>query len=230
MTLEQARRPMGWGGWRPGAGRPKGRTTASHAPRAAFSASVPQHVTLRIAGGVGSIRRDRPVRVVRDVIVAVGHREDFRVVEFNVLGNHIHLVVEAADSVALARGMQRLGIRLARRLNALLGRRGALLAERYHARALRTPREVRNAIRYVILNARHHAAERGERLARGWVDPFSSAPWFDGWREPVRGGPAWLCALRETRRPTAPPRSWLLTIGWRRAGLIGVDEVPGCAA
>ena len=66
-----------------------------------------------------------------------------------------HFVVEAAGAVALARGMQGLTIRLARRLNVLLGRRGKLFAQRYHARPLRTPTEVRNAIRYVLLNGRH---------------------------------------------------------------------------
>ena len=227
LTLESARRPTGHGGWRPGAGRPRGRTTATHAPRPAFAASVPQHVTLRLAPGVRSIRNGRAVSVVRKVIVAGGHRETFRVVHFNVLGDHLHLVVEARDELALARGMIGLNTRLARRLNALLGRRGRFFAERYHARALRTPREVRLAIRYVLLNARHHAAQRGERLARNWIDPFSSAPWFDGWREPLRHHADWLRALTRAPCPTAPPRSWLLVAGWRRAGLLAIDDVPG---
>ena len=224
LSLDRARTPTGLGGWRPGAGRPRGRTTASHARRDAFS-SAPLHVTLRIAAGVRSLRNERAVRIVRDVI-AVVHRDDFRVVEFNVLGNHVHLLVEASDQHALARGMQRLGIRLARNLNALLGRRGALFAERYHARALRSPREVRNVVRYVLLNARHHAAERGERLARTWIDPFSSAPWFDGWRAPVCHDADWLRALLRAPCPTAPPRTWLLRVGWRRHGLLAFDDVP----
>ena len=228
LTLDQARRPTGRGGWRPGAGRPRGRTTASHARRAAFPASAPIHVTLRIAPGVRSLRHERAVRVVRTVIAAAGHRDDFRVVHFNVLGNHVHLLVEASDERALARGMQRLGIRLARRLNALLARRGALFAHRYHARALRSPREVRAAIRYVLLNGRHHAAERGQVLARGWLDPFSSALWFDGWRDAIRTDAPWLRALARTSCPTAAPHTWLLDEGWRRGGgPIAVDDIPG---
>src|SRR5206468_1396915 len=100
--------------------------------------------------------------------LAAGERGDFRVVHFNVLANHLHLLVETGGAMPLARGMQGLGVRLARRINAYLGRTGPLLAQRYHARPLRTPREVRNAIRYVLLNARHHAAERGRVLTRGW--------------------------------------------------------------
>jgi REP element-mobilizing transposase RayT len=227
ISLDRARRCTGHGGWRPGAGRPRGRKVIAHDRRPTFTAGVPQHVTLRLAEGVPSIRRERTARVVRAAILAGGHRDDFRVIELNVLGNHLHLLVEADDERALARGMQGLNVRLARRLNAVLGRRGPLFATRYHARALRTPREVRAAIRYVLLNARHHAAERGVRLARCWVDPFSSAPWFDGWRAPMRTGAPWLRDLLRTQRPTAPPRTWLLRIGWRRGGLLAFDDVPG---
>jgi REP element-mobilizing transposase RayT len=228
LTLDQARRAIGRGGWRPGAGRPRGKTTHAHATRPAFAASAPVHVTLRIVPGLPSLRRERVVRVVRAAIAAGGHREEFRVVHFNVLGNHLHLLVEAAGQRSLARGMQGLGVRLARRINALLGRTGTLLAQRYHARVLRTPREVRNAIRYVLLNGRHHAAERGQILARGWIDPFSSALWFDGWRDAIRTDTPWLRVLARTPCPTAPPRSWLLREGWLRGGgSICVDDIPG---
>ena len=247
LTLEQARRPTGHGGWRPGAGRPRGRTTASHAARPAFAASAPLHVTLRVVGGLPSLRHERVVRVVRGAIAAGGHRDDFRVVHFNVLGNHLHFLVEAADARALARGMQGLNVRLTRRINGLLGRTGTLLAERYHARALTSQSQVRNALRYVLLNGRHHAAERGQVLARGWLprmvvgsgssptrsvgrwlDPFSSALWFDGWRDAIRTDAPWLRTLARIARPTALPRTWLLAGGWRRGGgPIPVDDIPG---
>ena len=101
LTLDQARRPTGHGGWRPRAGRPRGKATCSHATRPAFAASAPIHVTLRIVGGLPSLRRERIVRAVRAVIAAGGHRDDFRVVHFNVLGNHLHLIIEAAGAPAL---------------------------------------------------------------------------------------------------------------------------------
>jgi hypothetical protein len=41
--------------------------------------------------------------------------------------------------------MKALGARLAHAANRLLGRTGPVLADRYHLRVLRTPREVRNA-------------------------------------------------------------------------------------
>src|SRR5881396_2560442 len=113
---------------------------------------------------------------------------------------------------ALGRGMQGLGIRLAKAINRRLGRRGCVWAERYHGRALRTPREVRNGLVYVLLNGRKHGAIR-----RG-IDPCSSGAWFGGWREGVEPS-------REPA-PVARPRTWLLSVGWRRSGPIGVDEAP----
>ena len=233
LTLESARKPTGHGGWRPGAGRPRGRKTVSHDARERFAARHPLHVTLRIKPGVQSLRRGKVCATVRAALTAGGHKPTFRVVEFNVLSNHLHLLVEAEDTVALSRGMQGLSVRLARRINRLLGRTGALFASRYHARALRTPREVRNALRYVLLNARHHAAERGRQLARDWIDPYSSAPWFDGFHAYPRSRghacppPDWLAFLQRQARPTATARTWLLATGWRRHGLLLPTEVPG---
>jgi REP element-mobilizing transposase RayT len=185
-------------------------------------------VTRKVIGGLPSFRREAVARVVRAAIAAGGHRGDFRVVHYNVLGDHLHFVVEAAGAMALARGMQGLMVRLARRLNAMLGRHGKLFAQRYHARPLRTPTEVRNAIRYVLLNGRHHARDGGLVLARGWVDPYSSALWFDGWKTAVRTDAPWLRALAKAGCPTAAPHTWLLQVGWRKGGgLIEIDDVPG---
>ena len=68
------------------------------------------------------------------------------------------MIVEAKDRDALGRGMKSIGSRLARAVNRVFKRAGPVLADRYHVRVLRTPREVRNALAYVLLNARRHAA------------------------------------------------------------------------
>ena len=225
LTLEDARRPTGLGGWRPGAGRPRGRTKVPHRQRHRFAARFPLHITLRVVADVPSLRRRGALRIVQRAIEAGGHRFNFRVVHFVVVGNHLHLLVEASCMEALARGMQGLEVRLARRLNRFFGRRGTFFAERYHSRILKTSREVRNALRYVLLNYRQHEARRGESLTRDWIDPFSSAYWFDGWRDPIQ--------LREPRQrdllavpcPTAPASVWLMTTGWRRWGPLAFDDV-----
>jgi putative transposase len=225
LTLDQARKPDGkHGGWRPGAGRKPSKTSRPHVARPKVATAHPCHVTLRVVAGI-RLRNERMLEVIRGAIEAA-HRDDFRVTHFNVLGNHLHLVTEQANERALARGMQGLKVRIAKRVNRVLGRSGEVFSERYHARALTSPREVRNALRYVLCNARHHAQDRGQRLARTWIDPYSSAPWFDGWRDAIVEQP-WLRPLFRRLAPTAPAKTWLLTHGWRKHGLLAFDEVPG---
>jgi REP element-mobilizing transposase RayT len=185
---------------------------------------------MRVKAGVSSLRRGHVARTLRRAIRAGGHRPDFRVVEFNILSNHVHLIVEARAAMSLARGMQGLAVRFARRINRALGRKGKLFGDRYHARALRTPRAVRNAIRYVLNNQRHHAAQQGHRLAPRWIDPFSSGPWFGGWARPIRTDDPGVAELRRQPRPSAEAGVWLLAIGWQRHGLIHFDEIPGARA
>lgn len=217
-------RGQGRGGYRARAGRKRipehRRTSVAHRRRPALPRQTPAHVTLRLHAGLPSLRRRKPVRWIRRCI-QLGHKTTFRVVHFCVQTNHLHLIVEAADRKALSRGMQGLGIRLTRRLNALWGRRGSPFTERYHARPIRSPREVRNCIGYVLNNVRKHAAERGRRLARNWIDPFSSAPTFDGWSaSTVTGADATGSGI------TRPPQFYLLRTAWRRGGLLDPNAIP----
>lgn len=180
-------------------------------------------MTLRVLPGLASLRGAQLVARLREAI-ARGHRDDFRVVHFAILANHAHLVVEAAGAPALARGVQGLAIRIARAVNRTCARRGRVFAERYHARGLRTPREVRNVVAYVLHNARGHAARREVRLSARWIDPCSSGPWFEDWLDQPSSPPPWLCAIRRRPAPTRPAQTWLLTIGWRQHGRIRLDE------
>jgi putative transposase len=150
------------GGARPGAGRKRAgpRALVPHRTRPTFAARHPVHVTLRVTDAVGRLRRRQPYAAIRDCLRTTGPTGSLRVVHYAVLPNHLHLLVEAADAVALASGMQRLSIRLARALNRLAGRRGRVLTDRYHARILRTPLEARRALAYVLNNARRHGLVR----------------------------------------------------------------------
>lgn len=224
LSLEEALAPKGHGGRRRGAGRPRGRNGGSHEAREPVSRHHPQHVTLRIVEGVPSLRSPRLVRLIRRSI-SRAHREGFGVAEFNVEGNHIHLIVEAESNAARERGMKGLGSSIALRVNRAVGRRGRLFDERYHARSLKTPREVRNGLRYVLNNARHH--ELCSVYPDDWIDPCSSAPWFKGWRDEVLPDTWWKQELLAEPSPVVEPRSWLLRVGWRRHGEIAFDEVPG---
>jgi REP element-mobilizing transposase RayT len=182
------------GGRRRGAGRkPKGRTAlVSHAARPAFAKPMPAHVTLRVAPHVWNLRSSRSFKRIGAAFEAARGKMGMRLVEFNVLGNHLHLVVEADDSRALSRGMQGLCIRIAKALNAMMGRSGQVFADHFHSRLLRSPTEVAQAIGYVLTNAARHFASA--------LPAFSSlAPQMESLLAEPRG---WL--LRRSRyRPGA---------------------------
>src|SRR5438874_2328525 len=185
-----------WGGRRAGAGRARKHarpglkgTEVPHRQRPELSPRHPVHVTIGFVPGLGYLRAYSRARAVEQVLREACDRFGVRIVHYTIQGIHLHLIVEAEDARALSRAMQGLCIRLAKRLNALARRHGRVLVDRYHAHALRSRREVANAVRYVIDNYRHHARER---LPRAFLDPLWSAI-----------------------APLAEPRSWLLTIGLR---------------
>ena len=210
--------PLGWGGARAGAGRkPKGeKAGVSHRRREALASRFPVHVTVRLVKGLPSLRRKAAYGVLQEAFRKGNGAAGFRVVQYAVLSNHVHFVIEAQGRERLARGMQGLSVRMARGLNRLWKRRGKVFADRYHDRILRTPREVRNALVYVLNNARRH----GLRIAKEKADPFTSARWFDGWRgfDPFP---------RTGLLPVELARTWLLEKGWRKHGLLPVSEIPG---
>lgn len=203
-----------WGGARRGAGRKPSsrRSRVPHVARPRHDPRTPLHVTLRLREGLPSLRRSLTRSHVLRAIGDGRERFGFRLNQFSLQSNHVHLIVEADDRGALSRGMKGLAVRVARALNRLWKQRGSVFSDRFHARALRTPREVRAALVYILQNARHH----GLRLLG--VDPYSSGPWFDGWRQGLVLG---------TDGPAARARTWLLREGWRRHGLIGIQEDAG---
>ena len=172
------------------------------------------HVTMRARGGLPSFREQVLFTELRACIREASRSpsvgEAFRVLHFSIQRDHVHVIVEAHDRSALSRGVQGLAIRLARAVNRTFGElRGIVWADRYHEHILRSPREVRNAIVYVLMNGKKH----GLVLE---IDPFSSAAWSDA----IRGN-----VVRDDT-PVVAPRTWLAGVGWRRCGLIDRKERP----
>jgi putative transposase len=214
------------GGKRPNAGRPSTRVRPSerHKRREPFLASQPLHIVTRVLPRVGSLRRRDLYAAIRDATITVAKHGTARIVHLSIQRTHVHLIVEAKHKTALAKVMQSLLISAARMINRVLGQRGTVFGDRYHATVLKTPRQVRNCVAYVLNNWRHHGEDRDRRWT---VDPFSSAISFGGWKE-LEGRPfgfrppptyasliVWL------------PKTWLLSTGWRKHGRIGAREVPG---
>ncbi|SRR5258706_2903777 len=236
-----------WGGARKGAGRkPKGeRALAPHVARPAHKSRFPVLVTTRVRPGLKSLRRPAEAALIRgalanatlDCEAQARGRAQFHVVHHSIQSNHLHLIVEASDRRALSAGMRGLLVRVARALNRLWGRSGSVFADRFHERALLNPRQVRNALVYVLQNLRKHG------IHLSGPDPFSSGPEFDGWRakhvtgggavqraDPGRGASLGCCGpsgMRRAARGAIPsPKTWLLGVGWQRHGLIDPHEVP----
>jgi hypothetical protein len=226
----------GRGGKRAGAGRkrrPGVRPSVPHRPRPLHRGAHPVLVTLRARPGLPSLRSELVRAMLREVLRRQRdrrYRSIFRVVEFTIQKDHLHFIVEATGVIetgmkdapdALRAGVSGLVISFAKQLNKLLGRRrGKVWGDRFHARELASPSEVRNALVYVFRNlARHGAYLHGD----GNVDQLSSAPRFSGWTRPV-------FSLHDDAAswPDVEPRTWLLRRGWwsrTRLGPLDPNEV-----
>jgi REP element-mobilizing transposase RayT len=222
------------GGKRKGAGRkPKGaRAGSPHKRRPAIRPDQPLHVVLRVVAQVGNMRRRSLYKAMRDATITAGLRERFRIVHISLQRNHVHMLVEASNKLALARGMQGFQISAARHINTALGvdryrrRRGPVFADRYHLEVITSPTQAHHTLSYVLNNWRKHREDR-DGLARTWlVDPFSSGISFPDWKElddkpvmwPMRDGYDPLFVRR--------PASWLLRQGWKLVAPISAHDVP----
>lgn len=229
LTLEfKPRSPHG--GARKGAGRKRRADRvgfAAHRSRPTYSGKHPVHITIR-AVKLPSLRSPEIFTALK-AIFAKASEKAFRLLHYSVQWNHLHLVAEADDAVALARGIQRLLSRAAFAINAVTGHTGKVWRDRYHRHDLKTPTAVRNAYAYVIFNLRKHSAIGGDMMKLlDQLDPCSSAAWFDrtGWR-------AGRAPSAEQLRDAGPsivaqPTTWLARVGWKksRLGLLSVVEVP----
>jgi hypothetical protein len=228
---------------------------APHDARPAHEDSIPVLITTRLHPGLPSLRHaPEAARILAALACANAHASEerplraprspracatppFQVVHHSIQTNHLHLIVEATDRATLTAGMRWLLARIARALNRYWGRSGSVFSDRFHERELRSPRQVRNALVYVLQNSRKHG------ISLPGPDPLSSGPEFDGW-ESVRsnglrqgrhegsdgaGSAAWsgfLAQLKAARAEPPSAKTWLLGMGWRRHGLIHPGETP----
>jgi len=178
------------------AGRPRVPGSVSHLRRPALSPRFPVHATLRVRSSIWNLRSRRCFRALGRAFEKGRDRFGFRLIHYSVQGNHLHFIAEAPDAQKLARGMQGLAIRMARGLNKVIDREGPVFAARYHARLLRNPTQVANAVGYVLNNYALHRAREGQPVWAGYRDPFNSM---------------------HSGIPGAEPRGWLLREGRKRA-------------
>jgi REP element-mobilizing transposase RayT len=199
------------GGRREGAGRkPKDgvRAGVPHRRRALQTPDVPLHVTLRLVDGLPRLRTRRMYQLVQRAMALANRFTEARLCHMSIQQNHLHLILEADSRRALSRAMQRFKISFAKNLNRELGRKGTVFADRYHTERLETPAQVKHALAYVLGNWRKHGEDRDggppRRMDRKDL-PFPEDGPF-----PIRF-----------------PKSWLLTTGWKKHGLLSPWQRPG---
>jgi REP element-mobilizing transposase RayT len=181
------------------------------------------HITARRVALGPSFRTELLARAIL-ALIANAKRRGIRVIQHSIQDDHLHLMVEGGDRKMMAKKLRYLFSRIAMVVNPLAGRRGQLFRDRYHRHDLKTPREVRNALRYILFNTRKHATSHDS------LDAMSSAPWFAMWDAGRAPDPAIVARARAhwpTGSPLSDPKTWLARIGWLRAGgPLGFDELP----
>jgi REP element-mobilizing transposase RayT len=167
---------LDWGGCRAGAGRKRiaARRRVEHRTREGFPFISPLFVTIRVAHNVYNLRSQRSFNVLKRIFAKAADRFDTRIIHFAVLGNHIHLIIESSDRVMLWRAMKGLGVRIAKRMNRMMNRRGQVIDDRYDARIIQSRRGACRVIRYVRENHRKHFGKPDEWRTGVTIDEFSS--------------------------------------------------------
>jgi REP element-mobilizing transposase RayT len=186
-----------------------------HAKRWPVSPQTPVHVTVRVRRRLPNLRKPLCRRAILDAFDAGKNRFGFRLIEFSIQSNHLHLICEAGDRPQFVRGIQGLLVRIAKALNKLWGRKGKVFERRYHDRIIWTSRQARRTLAYVLGNGRKHRVWRNPHKP----DPCSSGPWFRGWKEQIDAPPP--------APPTVTSKTFFLKRTWSDWGELSLTETPG---
>jgi REP element-mobilizing transposase RayT len=222
--------------------KPKGKRAGSpHKTRPELKPNWPVHIVLRVHEDLKNLRKRHMYKALREATITAALRElsyapetdFFRIIHLSIQDTHVHLLAEAGSKEALARGLQGFQISAAKHINRAYSqklrlrrrRRGSVFPDRYHEEIIRSPRQARHALSYVLNNWRKHREDRAP-VAQGWnVDPFSTGVVFTGWKE-REGKFLWKWRESYERLVVYLPQTWLLREGWLKHGRISFHEVP----
>lgn len=136
----------GWGGARPGAGRPKSgrRVGPPHRARLRFARGAQLHVAMTVREDHPDLRTRRVRDLVHGVLDAHLDHPGFRIVRASLTRDQIHLFVEVKDAPTLSREMRSLTVRLSYALAG--GTRARVFRERYHAAPVTTGATIEHVV------------------------------------------------------------------------------------
>lgn len=205
------------GGARKGAGRKKRlpQDIQNHVARERLSGRHPLHINFKLNVGLKCLRHKEVFRVFQEA-VRKAQSLGFRVNHFAILHNHGHLIVEVGSNKDLERLMKVISIRLALRVKRMVRISRSVFRDRYFLHVLKTPTEVRNALRYVLLNEPRHIHGGVKNIVAPVFDSFNSGHSFQYWKQ-LWGRTMSQQAPAELLTEVSPAGTWLLRVGWMRA-------------
>lgn len=150
------------GGRRSGSGRRRLHSKGvAHRAREEVTKRTPVHVNFKYKT---HIRNKTCLKLLKRAI-ANARGYGLKIIHFSMQHNHIHLILEPSTNEILTKGMRSLTITFAKGLRA-----GKVQLERYHLHVLKTLREAKNAVNYVVFNKQKH--EKG--ICASVIDEYCS--------------------------------------------------------
>ena len=149
------------GGRRPGSGRKRIHSSGvSHRKRERVSSKTPLHINFKYKV---QIKNKTCLKILKRAITNA-RSLGLRVIHFSLQTNHIHLILESQDNETMTKGMRSLTVTLAKGVG-----KGKIQLGRYHLHVLKSLRETKNAVNYVLFNEQKHSQRKVSR-----IDGFSS--------------------------------------------------------
>jgi len=143
-----------------GAGRPKGRSKhyIPHIKREALPAKTPVHITIKINKEYKGLRNKTFLSITK-LAIKKARLKGLRVIYFTIQFDHLHLFIEPKNMRELSNGIRSLVCAMAERMrrHLKLDKLKSFVKDRYHLHILKTPREVKNAIKYILGNTIKHS-------------------------------------------------------------------------
>lgn len=140
------------GGRRPGSGRKRIHSKGvAHREREKIKPTTPLHINFKYKT---YIKNKICLRLLKKAILN-SRKHGLRIIHFSLQSNHVHLIVEAETNQILTKGMRSLTVTFAKGLD-----RGRVQLDRFHLHVLKSLRETKNAVHYVLFNSQKHGSSR----------------------------------------------------------------------
>jgi REP element-mobilizing transposase RayT len=143
-----------------GAGRPAIHDVGiRHRERPKLTRLSSLHLTVKINRIKADLKNKSTLKVLKRAICNA-RKKGLRVVHFSLEYDHIHLLIESPNNSTLGRGMQSLGVTMARGINLFKKSEGGVYKHRYHFRKISSSRELKRVMHYIFNNGVKHGTAK----------------------------------------------------------------------